>query len=193
MFIYKIVNNSNGKIYIGQTIKTIKQRFIGHIKAFRAGEQTSLYFAFNKYGFENFTVTKICNCYSKEQLNRAEIYFIKKYNSTNKKLGYNMKNGGACGLSAEGIEKMRKSLTGKKLSDLTKEKIRKSSTGRKLSQEARNKISEANRKRVVSDATKLKISKFNKGKTISVEQRQKQSAFMIGNSISIKKPKILTA
>lgn len=31
MFVYKIINKENGKVYIGQTIRPIEQRFKRHI------------------------------------------------------------------------------------------------------------------------------------------------------------------
>lgn len=51
--IYKITNNINGKIYIGQSVHP-KQRFSEH--CCRSEKYTSLIgYAINKYGKENFS------------------------------------------------------------------------------------------------------------------------------------------
>lgn len=95
-YIYKITNKINGKVYIGQTRKSIKQRWNEHKKtAFTKSGRTSdypLYRAFRKYGIENFKIEEIEECYF-EKLNEREIYWIKYYNSTSKK-GYNQSLGG---------------------------------------------------------------------------------------------------
>lgn len=57
MFIYKITNNLNNKIYIGQTSRTIAERFLEHINAANKGTlNTHLCRAMRKYGVENFKV-----------------------------------------------------------------------------------------------------------------------------------------
>lgn len=48
--IYKITNNINGKIYIGQTKTSIERRFISHKSAARRGINYILYKAIRKYG-----------------------------------------------------------------------------------------------------------------------------------------------
>lgn len=48
----------------------------------------------NKYGFENFKFELLEICTSLDDMNQLEIDYIKKYNSTNKKNGYNIEKGG---------------------------------------------------------------------------------------------------
>jgi group I intron endonuclease len=56
--IYKITNTINKKIYIGQTIKSIIDRFKGH--CLKASISISAIFnAINKYGKENFLIEQI--------------------------------------------------------------------------------------------------------------------------------------
>lgn len=95
-YIYKITNLINGKIYIGQTSKTIQERFEAHLKKARAYTNRYLYDAMNKYGYENFKVTEIEEC-DNANLDEREIYWIKYYNSNNKQYGYNMTIGGGGG------------------------------------------------------------------------------------------------
>ena len=55
-YIYKITNLINNKLYIGQTKKTIEERFKAHIKVARQHKNRYLYDAMNKYGYENFKI-----------------------------------------------------------------------------------------------------------------------------------------
>ena len=81
MLIYKITNKVNGKVYIGQTTKSLKERFKAHLDSSRCTSEADhihLYQAMNKYGTENFYIEKICDADTKEQLNKLEIFYIKK-------------------------------------------------------------------------------------------------------------------
>lgn len=94
--IYGIKNKINGKIYIGQSINII-QRWRRHRTDSRRrnfiGENYPIYRAINKYGLNNFDFIVIEEC-DKNELNEKEIYWIKKYNSTNDEKGYNVSPGG---------------------------------------------------------------------------------------------------
>lgn len=92
MIIYKITNRINGKVYIGQTIHTLEQRWKQHLKNARNGVKTHLYSAIRKYGEENFEPEIICSADTKEELNLLETYYIQEYNSID--VGYNMVDGG---------------------------------------------------------------------------------------------------
>lgn len=92
-YIYKITNKVNNKIYIGKTTKTIEYRFSVHIKNAKKHINRYLYDAMNCYGYENFYVEEIEEC-DESILNEREIFWIKYYNSTDPKIGYNMTIGG---------------------------------------------------------------------------------------------------
>lgn len=95
MFIYKITNKINNKIYIGQVYnKTIYDRFARHIKEASETHPIILDRAIYKYGSENFIIEQIDEATSLPELNEKEIYWIKYYNSTNKNIGYNLTPGG---------------------------------------------------------------------------------------------------
>lgn len=85
MIIYKTTNLVNGKIYIGQD-KYNNPRYLGSGKI--------LHLAFQKYGIENFNKEILEECESVEDLNEREKYWIGFYNSTDRKIGYNIALGG---------------------------------------------------------------------------------------------------
>lgn len=91
IYIYKITNKINGKVYIGQTIRPIKKRFNRHIlDAVNNILDTHFARAIRKYGKENFQLDLIDTAKSQEELNKKEYYWIKYYNSV--KCGYNETN-----------------------------------------------------------------------------------------------------
>lgn len=99
-YIYKIYNDVNDKIYIGQTIRTINERWKAHIiKSKTSICDTYFHQAVYKHGYKNFHIVlieKLSND-SKDKLleclNSKEIYYINKYNSL-RPFGYNTSKGG---------------------------------------------------------------------------------------------------
>lgn len=95
--IYKITNLVNGKVYIGQS-QDIYIRWYDHKKSSRKKKKNiALYYAFAKYGIENFSFEIVEEC-PLEELDEKEILYIKKYNSYinwENANGYNMTVGGA--------------------------------------------------------------------------------------------------
>lgn len=91
--VYKITCLSNGKIYVGQTTETLKQRFKRHLNY---NGDTKFYRAIKKYGKENFKIELIDTANNQKELDEKEFYWIKKLNAVEK--GYNSKNSmGKCG------------------------------------------------------------------------------------------------
>lgn len=93
--IYKITNKVNGKIYIGQTIKTIEERFQKHCWGTTENDKYHLNMAIKKaikkYGKNNFTIELIEEV-ELNKLDEREVYWISFYDSYNK--GYNCTLGG---------------------------------------------------------------------------------------------------
>ena len=87
--IYKIENKLNGKIYIGQS-NNIERRFKEH-QTKGTLSRIPVDIAIQKYGKDNFTY-EIIEETSIENLNTAEQFWIKKYNSVEQ--GYNCSEGG---------------------------------------------------------------------------------------------------
>lgn len=92
--IYKITNQLNGKIYIGQTVN-LRTRWSDHIKMGLGADPPSrnkLYPAMAADGVENFTFELLEECDS-TQLNEREKFYIEFYDSVN--YGYNVTRGGS--------------------------------------------------------------------------------------------------
>jgi group I intron endonuclease len=94
MMIYKIINNVNGKLYIGKTEKSLSARWKLHLKHVKKGTNRYLYDAIRHYGVKNFSIEKIENVKSIDDLNKKERWWIKECQSKNKQFGYNMTDGG---------------------------------------------------------------------------------------------------
>ncbi len=137
MIIYKITNIITGKIYIGLTIQNINTRFNHHIYEAKLGSTSYLHRSILKHGKENFKIEIVDTAESTEDLQNKEVYYINHFNTTNRKVGYNIAKGGSIGLN------------GFKHSEESRRKMSISSTGNKHSLE-----------------TKLKLSKFRKGKPL---------------------------
>ena len=88
MWIYKITNIQNNKVYIGQTIRPIEQRFKRHLNdALNNILDTHFARAIRKYGKESFIIEQIDTAQTQDELNQKEQYWIRYYNSV--KEGYN--------------------------------------------------------------------------------------------------------
>lgn len=91
--IYLFRNNINDKVYIGQA-NDMRIRFFQHKKSINDG----LYFhkALLKYGLYNFKyyILETFPYIDKDEQNRQETYYIKKFNSNNLEFGYNLTSGG---------------------------------------------------------------------------------------------------
>ena len=96
MLIYKITNQINNKIYIGQTIRTIQERMYSyHQECLYAKISRPIIAAMRLYGIENFTFEVLEDgINSKEELDKKEIYYIQFYSSLTSQNGYNVELGG---------------------------------------------------------------------------------------------------
>lgn len=89
--IYAHINKINGKIYIGQTKQSLKERWGSDGRRYKG---QVFYNAIQKYGWNNFEHILILDNLTQEQANHYEKIFIKKYNTTNRNFGYNITDGG---------------------------------------------------------------------------------------------------
>lgn len=103
--IYIITNKLNNKVYIGQTIQNLKDRWYRHCQKSSlsiAESNMAIKKAIFKYGKDNFTIEVLDKCDIK-LLNTKEKFYIEKYNSY--KEGYNSTIGGQ-----EGVKPLKTSL-----------------------------------------------------------------------------------
>lgn len=87
-YVYLILNKVNGKTYIGQRKSKLEWNVDKYI-----GSGVALKCAKEKYGIENFEKFLIQYCYSKEEINKAEKFWIAEYRSRGK-AEYNIADGG---------------------------------------------------------------------------------------------------
>ncbi len=113
MLIYKVVNKINGKVYIGQTVRSFEERKSEHLRDVKISKNDSYFHnAIRKYGPENFVWEVFEECNTIEELNEKEEYWIKELN-TIAPGGYNLQSGGlnkSC--HEESKRKISKSLQG---------------------------------------------------------------------------------
>lgn len=121
--VYKITNLKNGMIYVGITNQGARVRFLHHLYEARSGSLFPIHKAIRKHGEQNFEQEVIETCLNYQILKIREKYWIKKLETKERKIGYNLTTGG------DGT-------FGRKLSEETKEKIRLKATGRKRSKDS---------------------------------------------------------
>lgn len=166
-YIYMTTNNINGRKYIGQKKSNtfLNEKYLGSGKILKQ--------AIELYGKENFSVQLLCECESKEELDRMEIYYISKYNAKDSREFYNICKGGEAG---PGGDKFR----GHRHTKETKELMSKNRSGEKNSNYGNhwkyNEVQLENRRKLMSgsgnpmygkkqsDETKKKISDKLKGR-----------------------------
>ncbi len=117
MLIYKITNMISGKIYIGQTVQTVRDRWHEHSRPRRGAHtgRSAIASAISLYGKENFKIEEIDTASSLEELNIKEETYIKAFNSLAPN-GYNLHLGGDSRICHEETKgKIRASLKGREI------------------------------------------------------------------------------
>jgi len=157
MHIYKTTNIKNGLIYIGQTTKE------GKPAKNYLGSGIKIKKALRDDGKENFVNEVLEECANKDQLNEAEIYWIKFFGSTDPTIGYNVYRGGA--ISIEDLSRMLSEAIKKTLST-PEQKLKKSQRNRMFWQqtEYRKKCTESNIKTWSNETKKNEHSELMKVK-----------------------------
>jgi group I intron endonuclease len=171
--IYKAVG-PGGKVYIGQTTKTLAIRKGQH--KFRAKKQDRRYpfgIALLDEGFDAFAWEAIDQADTPEDLDQKEKAWIAHYDSMNPERGYNGTDGGHnASLSEEARRKLSEAKSGEKHPFF----------GKNLSSEHRQKIGEAQKGKVIPAETRRKISLVKMGHEVTEEARRKLSEAHKGKS-----------
>lgn len=178
----------SGKRYIGITSQTAENRWRNG-KGYKSNQP--FYKAIMKYGWDNIEHIIVAEGLSLEQAAEMECRLIEKYQTQDKRLGYNVCNGGEHGwIGVHHTEeaKIKMSLAkkgkpsnriGRKLSDETKKKLSESHKGKYRGKPVQPKEQKAkydeNGKRIFSDEHKRKISERLRGIERSAEVRSNMS------------------
>lgn len=154
--IYKIVNNKNDKLYIGQTTQTPTLRLNKHIRdALNINNReynTKFNRAIRKYKNGHWNILILQKDIPIESLSEIERIYIFLFDTY--RHGYNSTLGG------EGLR-------GFKHSEKTKRLLAKKATGRRHTKKSKKKMSEAQKGKFVSDETKRKIGISSVGRKSS--------------------------
>jgi group I intron endonuclease len=171
--IYK-ATGPGGKVYIGQTTKTLKRRKGDHkVRAKKQDRRGAFQVAILEHGFDSFTWEQIDTADTKEELDQKEKSWIAQYNCIVPH-GYNGNDGGTSYIpSAETRRKIGEAQRGEKGNNY----------GKHPSEETRRKMSEALRGRKMPprpDEWRRKQSEAHTGKRHTEETRKKMSAAQKG-------------
>lgn len=147
--VYKYTLKNDGRIYIGQTCCSLKERAGSNGYRYKGSEK--FYHAIQKYGWQNFEVEIIKDNLTCDEANTLETEMIQKYNSIED--GFNLAQGGGNRIPTEQT-RLKQSLA--------KRGQKNNRYGVKLSQQTKRKIGEANKISLLgkhhSDQTKEKMS-----------------------------------
>lgn len=129
VIIYKVTNIVNNKMYIGQTVRDLKNRKNNHLSAAKLHKYNSHFHnALRKYGSDNFDWEIIHdNIDDIDFLNRLELFYIDYYDTFDS--GYNLTLGGG-------------GMSGFKRSDESRKKQSLAKIGKKHSEKAKKNMSE---------------------------------------------------
>jgi group I intron endonuclease len=150
--IYLVRNKINNKKYIGQTVNSISVRWTKHKYSANHNSSNNYFLsAVKKYGEDNFIFETIKECETQDELNYWEEFYINQYNTRNRKVGYNTREGGSHG----------------KHTEATKQKLRLANLGKKLTDEHKQRLSEAHKGKRPNDKTRQLMSDRRAGIELS--------------------------
>lgn len=133
--IYCVTCLPTGKLYFGQTVTPIGDRWVRHLSSSKKGSNHKFHRAIRKYGAENFIIEEVLTVSAptkeilKKKLDYVEMRLIKRFNT--KIDGYNSTDGGD------------KGTVGLKMPEEAKKKISEAKRRENLSAEQRKKLSES--------------------------------------------------
>ena len=131
--IYKYTNVITGKVYIGQTSKSLEERAQNNGLNYRGSRR--FYEAICDYSRDSFEPEILEEVETAEEANEREIYYIKLFNSTNPEDGYNIGLGGDNHVVSEETRKIISQKAKERYKDPTKNPM----YGRKHTEETKQK------------------------------------------------------
>lgn len=166
--IYLITCLSDKKIYVGQTRTSLSLRWQRHkAKSYSDSKSgRSLSTAIATWGFDAFSISTLATANTQKQANKLEIAFIKKLQSTNPCIGYNLTFGGnQYEVTEEFRKKISKTSKGRVPSEETKRRLSLAMSGRRLSIDHRKKISKSHTGMKFSGEALRKVRELTKNPT----------------------------
>jgi len=193
MIIYKTTNIINNKFYIGQDIYDNPKYF---------GSGKLLILAIKKYGKENFKKEILEVCTDEKHMDEREIFWIRELNATDRKIAYNICEGGKSYRTMRGENNF---WFGKHHSEETKALIREKRKLQKMSYDEKNRLRELwktdknpgkNKSEETIEKIKIALSKIDRtginssmsGKTHSEETKKHWSEIRKGKNLGSDNP-----
>lgn len=187
--IYKIVNTTNGKVYVGST-KNLRVRCRSHFGLLGRGMHycKHLQADWNKHGSDAFKFCVIELVQDQRLLVSVEQQYLDEYQSAKPAFGYNKSSvaGSTLGIpcSEEKKKKIGAANSGRKLTAEHIEKISLGLTGKRPSEETLKKLSDASKKKMLRPDFRERIRNMglnNKGKVLSDEHKAKISSGLLNS------------
>jgi len=182
--IYIIQNMVSNKVYVGQTMGKLSDRWGKHKNALNRGVHgnSHLQSAWIKYGAQSFEFALLETYATHDQINEAECFYLEYFRSLGVDL-YNIRAGGSHGThSKETREKLRVARLKQTPPDATaRANMRAAQLGRKLSEATLAKL----RGRVVSEETKAKLRAAGMGKRHEPDRIEKNRTAHLGISVKM--------
>ena len=94
MFVYKITNTVNDRVYVGLTAGPLRTRWVQHKCAANTNVDKPLYRAMRKHGIDKFSIELLYTATSLEDMRDAELRYIKELNAHAADGGYNLTDHG---------------------------------------------------------------------------------------------------
>lgn len=166
MIVYKATNTSNGKIYIGKTVRCLAHAKARHHQrakfVWKYGCLSRFYTAIRKHGFAAFAWEVVYKGTSDEDIQAKERELIQTYSTCDPAVGYNMTPGGDGGVGKKLSEaqkvKMSAAMAGEKNRCYGKSGKEHPAFGHKKDAETRKRISDAHKGKPKSDEHRKKLS-----------------------------------
>lgn len=159
--IYQIKNDLNKKIYVGQTFKTLEDRFERHCREgkWKNVKKMPIVLAIRKYGAKHFSIhllEELPDGMSQTDIDKKELEWGMKLGTLSPQ-GYNLKLGNGHGA----------------LSEETKQKIGLGNRGKIVTNETRQRLSVSHKGIRLSPSTKKKLSDYWRGIPLSPLARKR--------------------
>lgn len=185
-YVYLVTNNVTGKCYVGQTVKTVAQRWGEHVKH-AAKSKVPSGKSIAKHGKDAFTVREIDTAVSREDLDNKETRWIAFYDTVVPK-GYNLSVGGkgrsGMPLTPEHKARISAALKGRERSPEHCASLSTANKGGTRTPEHKARISAGLRGHTHTTEARAKISFANKGKLYTPEVKARISATLTGRTLT---------